>query len=122
MRLVILSLAFISLIAVACEEPLEKFENQAPYPFATQSVLINDTTAKVTWTPAIDPDKDSVVYDVYFMGQAVFANLRTTTYTFTNLQRGRAYSGSIVARDAFFQETSAAFNFVTVPQDTTGGN
>lgn len=119
MRNLFFAFVFIASVLVSCEEPLEKFENEPPFPFVVNTTLLNDTTARIDWIRTGDPEGDSVVYDIYFMGVQVFANLRSDNYTFSKLTRGTAYNGQVVARDAFFQERAVGFNFVTAAQDTS---
>ncbi|TXC75582.1 hypothetical protein [Luteibaculum oceani] len=121
------SLLFTALIAIltfsACEEPLEEFKNGAPSPFAVQPVILNDSTAKIMWSKSIDPDGDSVIYDVYLSGAIQGASLRTTEFRFPqNLNSQITYTGTVIAKDPFLAETQVAFSFKTSGNDTTSSN
>src|SRR5690606_16885304 len=63
------------------------------------------TTIDLSWSPALDPQGDSVWYDVILYesdstsGQQIAENITDTTFSAQNLRANTAYFWQVIARD-----------------------
>jgi uncharacterized protein (TIGR02145 family) len=88
----------------------------------SKPVIINPSAVKkaavielpLSWSPALDTDKDDVKYDVYFTNNEEFTDadkiakdLSNCSYTVASIMYGVNYKIKIVAKDAFGGSTSS---------------
>lgn len=76
----------------------EEIENRAPGEF-TVSINQGGDSKIVTWTEAVDPDGDSVVYDVYFENTKLENDLTTRRAVISERTIGRGGEVKVVAKD-----------------------
>ena len=100
---------------------LEEFENgtdPAPPKDVTQLELVSigDDGFTISWTHSTSPDIASYLYHLDPDPTLVDIGL-VTTYTFTNLEPGRTYTGAIHARDTSGNTTnSTEFSVSVIPK------
>ncbi|MBS7334115.1 MAG: hypothetical protein KIG88_11020 [Weeksellaceae bacterium] len=88
-------------------------ENQAPSHFITTVDQVTDSKAVIIWEAAIDPENDSVTYDIYLEGVKIATEIEQLSFTFENLEELKNYTGFIIARDTNGNETRSEFHFIT---------
>jgi len=93
--------------------PPRTANNNPPDQFTISVLASSWDTATISWTKAIDPDKDSVFYKVYLNDTLKADNYRGLSYTFRNLKEITAYRVKVVAVDAKQNETPSTANFDT---------
>ena len=87
--------------------------NNPPGQFTVSLTGISWDTATISWTRAIDPDNDSVLYKIYLNDTLRVQSLNQLSHTFKYLNELTSYSVKVVAVDAKSKETSSLLNFTT---------
>lgn len=92
--------------------PVNTSQNLPPGPF---SVIVNTegTNAVLRWTPATDPDRESVTYSVFLDEEEVQSGLSDTTAILERLEYETEFSGKVIASDNRGGSSEAGFNFTT---------
>ena len=96
--------------------------NLPPRPFQVSVTFSGKTNATISWPDVVDPEDDSIAYDVYLDNELKTLDLKEHTFSFAQLTMEKLYSGEVVAKDAKGNQTSAAFSFQTTPVRTFTGN
>ncbi|SDH97112.1 fibronectin type III domain-containing protein [Winogradskyella thalassocola] len=94
----------------------DDINNNPPGIFSANALGTGIDSGNVEWTEAIDPDDDSVTYNVYLEGELIAAGGTTFTYTFSGLEPETIYEGYVEARDGRGGTSIAEFSFVTEPE------
>jgi len=121
---------------------IDKLETMNRYPSIPINLLPangavgQNPTVTLRWTPSVDPDGDSVRYDVYLWQQdktqqIVSTNQSQTSKTVYNLENGKTYRWFVLAKDGrggtsasevwSFTVGSAAFVTITAQSDPAAG-
>jgi hypothetical protein len=87
--------------------------NRAPSAFDVQIVNSEKTAAYIHWTKAIDPEGDSVTYDIFLNDQPIKTKLKGTYYALSGLGPNMEYSGAVVASDPFGNKQRAVYTLHT---------
>ncbi|MEL6590088.1 MAG: hypothetical protein AAFQ68_08415, partial [Bacteroidota bacterium] len=86
------------LILNACKKDPAVEPNRQPGSFAvTATASLN--SVEISWTEATDPDDDPVLYTLIFEAETLLTNSSLLTYTATDLDFDREYSGKVIASD-----------------------
>ena len=88
-------------------------DNHPPGQFTVSLVTAEWDTAKITWTKAIDPDNDTVVYNIYLNDTLKVQNFTGLGYTFRNLTELTTYRVRVVALDTKLKESASGLDFTT---------
>ena len=113
MKLIFFTLLCLSLFFLSCSKdevsesatPTQE-QNSAPGSFAvtvtSRVVALNAYEYVVTWTAAVDPEGDTVVYDVEIANKKIAVNITglTTTISQDKLADGVVQSVKVTARDS----------------------
>jgi YD repeat-containing protein len=92
-------------------QPEPEPENQAPSSF-TVDLENSKNTARLTWTEAVDPDGDSVIYKI-MLGDSLVSEQGNREMEFSNLLFEQEYQGKIIADDGNNNTVETPFNFTT---------
>ena len=95
------------------EEEEEEIINLAPNNFDIEIIDISSEGATINWNEAIDPENDTVTYDIYLNQELVIENISDLTYEFIDLEELTDYSGKIIAEDTENNQTEVTFSFQT---------
>ncbi len=87
--------------------------NSSPLPFEILDIEVSNVSASIFWEDAIDPENDTVLYNVVLEGNTVIEGLSNTFHTIENLQPNQLYEGLIVAVDSEGNATEINFTFTT---------
>jgi hypothetical protein len=88
--------------------------NLPPGSFSVQVDSISDKRAVLFWPGAVDPEGDSVWYDIYLNDKLIAASLTSNLpFAFTGLSELTGYRGKVVAKDRKDKKTEAPFSFTT---------
>ncbi len=104
------------LVFVACGKNDDETipQNLAPKDFEAEAVAANvGLEITVTWSAAIDPEEDIVVYDVTINDEIVSENQSVRTYSFNADTFNEMVSGKIVAKDTEGNTTESAFSITS---------
>ena len=91
----------------------EEIVNLPPNEFDIEIINISSEGATINWNKAVDPESDTVTYDVYLNQALVLENISELTYEFIDLEELTEYSGKIIAKDINSNQTEATFSFQT---------
>ena len=100
-------------IAEEEEEEEEEIINLAPNNFGIEIIDISSEGATINWNEAIDPENDTVTYDIYLNQELVIENISELTHEFNDLEELTDYSGKIIAKDTENNQTEVTFSFQT---------
>ncbi|WP_147374085.1 fibronectin type III domain-containing protein [Flagellimonas lutimaris] len=95
------------------EKGEEEIVNLAPNNFDLEILNISDAGAIINWTEAEDPEGDTVTYSIYLNQSLIVENITERTYQFIELEELTNYSGKIIAKDVYNNETESNFSFQT---------
>ncbi|SFA41255.1 Outer membrane protein assembly factor BamB, contains PQQ-like beta-propeller repeat [Pedobacter suwonensis] len=87
--------------------------NLTPFDFEVSVTYRGETSAELTWEPAVDPDGDAVSYSVELNGRLVAQNIIKTSFTISDLLAGETYQGKVIATDP--KGAKSATNFTVFP-------
>jgi hypothetical protein len=93
--------------------PNPTVENNPPGAFTVLLEAYNWDTAKIVWTEAIDPDRDSVLYKVYINDTLKAESVETREYTFKDLRELTSYDVKVIALDNKAKQSSSTVSFQT---------
>lgn len=85
----------------------DEVENKAPGMFTITTEVDEGSNTVVSWTEAVDPDGDAVVYDVYFKGTIQSNDLKTRQTTISSSTVGSGGVVKVVAKDSKGATSSA---------------
>jgi len=94
-------------------EIVEEVVNLPPNDFDIDIINISHETATINWDEAIDPESDTVTYDIYLNQALVAENITQLTYDLIELEELTDYSGEIIAKDNENNQTEVTFSFQT---------
>jgi photosystem II stability/assembly factor-like uncharacterized protein len=116
MRNYIFGLLLLLLFTVSCAEDNSPDDilNFPPNAFVASVSSIGLTSATVSWTPAIDPEGQSIYYNIYLNDDLFMANLNSLTFDITGLLSNHLYNGQIIAYDNLGLSATALFTFNTL--------
>jgi len=116
MRNYIIGFILLSILFVSCgeDDSPDDILNFPPNAFTATVSNIGLTSATVSWTPAIDPEGQTVYYNIYLNDILFVANLNTLTFDTTGLLSNHEYNGRVVAFDNLGLNTTAIFTFNTL--------
>jgi hypothetical protein len=92
---------------ISCQE---QESNLSPGPFTVVVNNISKTSAEIRWSASIDPEGQSVTYELFLNDQSIASNLTSLNYTALALSETE-YNGRIVASDLSGNKTTVNFNF-----------
>ncbi|OJY85719.1 MAG: hypothetical protein BGP14_17375 [Sphingobacteriales bacterium 44-15] len=69
--------------------------------------------AVISWSNAVDPEGDSVKYDIWLNERLVISDVSGLTYNLSGLVELTAYSGKVIARDGENKQLIKSFSFTT---------
>jgi hypothetical protein len=107
----LLSIALL-LSVLACSKE-DDAENLPPSNFTIAASEESASTAKLTWTPSVDPEGGLINYTIYLADEVIVTTYKQTEYVFEGLKHTTSYSGKIVAVDSKGSKVSADFTFQT---------
>ncbi|KIC89080.1 hypothetical protein HY58_18810 [Flavihumibacter sp. ZG627] len=93
--------------------PVPNIPNNPPGQFIISLESISWDTAKLNWTKSIDPDNDSVSYNIYLNDTLKVERYKELSYTFKNLREINSYRVKVVAVDSKSKENTQVINFTT---------
>lgn len=93
--------------------PPPTVNNKPPGQFTITVVSDSWDTATISWTRAIDPDNDSVSYNIYLNGTLKAQNIKELSYVFRNLKELTLYDVKVIAVDSKQNETFSIIDFMT---------
>ncbi|MFD0750609.1 fibronectin type III domain-containing protein [Mucilaginibacter calamicampi] len=88
--------------------------NKPPGEFTATVLNVSDSSATVSWSKSIDPNKDSVSYAIYLDGKLLIAETKSLSYTLNKLKDLTTYNGEIRAIDTKGNEYIRPFSFTTL--------
>ena len=88
-------------------------EDAAPSVFEIVSISPDNVSAYVNWTKSIDPEGDTVSYNLYLNNTLVETEYYSENYKFKNLVAATSYEAKIIAVDDSGNETSLNFEITT---------
>lgn len=86
--------------------------NLPPKEFKVTIDSIFSNKAVISWTKSVDPEGDTIKYDVWLNNKVIFSELAELRCVLPDLTELTSYSGKIVAKDKK-NETTAEFSFVS---------
>jgi hypothetical protein len=87
--------------------------NDPPNHFIISLGGISSDTATISWTPAIDPDNDSIKYKILLNDTILNANYNGLTYVLKNLKELMTYNVKIIAFDSKQNQTAETLTITT---------
>lgn len=96
------------------EEPKTPTDNLAPGAFNMTVNEITNTSARLIWDKASDPNKDTVFYEISINDSVIAYNLKSNIYILEDLSPNTNYSISVTAMDAFRNSTTVSKEFQTM--------
>jgi hypothetical protein len=96
--------------------------NLPPADFVVSAEFVTKNSAQLIWTPATDPDGDSIYYEVRLQGTSVASKLLGVRYNLLNLNSAVEYTAEVVAVDPTGNETLASVTFKTPGKKIFTGN
>ena len=96
---------------IAQPEPIPEPENQAPNSFSID-LENSKNTAQLSWSEAIDPDGDAIVYRI-MLGDSLVSEQSNTDIEFSDLLFEQEYQGKVIADDGNQNLVETPFNFTT---------
>jgi hypothetical protein len=87
--------------------------NLPPSDFVVSAESITKNFAQLIWTQSIDPDGDSINYEVRLQGISLANNLPGDRYELLNLNSDTDYTAEVIAVDTKGNETLASTTFRT---------
>jgi hypothetical protein len=97
---------------IEIEEPKPEL-NLAPNDFDISIDNISHSNATITWNQAVDPENDSVTYNIYLNQTLIIEGISELTYQLIDLTELTNYTGKIIAKDTNNNETTTTFSFQT---------
>jgi hypothetical protein len=94
-------------------EEEEEIVNLPPNNFEIEIINISHDSATINWSEAIDPENDTITYDVYLNDVLTIENVSELAYDFNDLEELTSYSGKIIAKDTDDNQREVAFSFQT---------
>ena len=94
-------------------------KNQPPGEFGITELTIKSDAVSLKWNASADPEKSSVVYDLFLFNNLKIKGIKGCSATLDSLMPGVAYSGTVVARDSAGKTRPTGFSFRTL---TTAGS
>jgi hypothetical protein len=91
----------------------EEIVNLPPNNFDVEILNISHDCATINWSEAIDPDNDTVTYDVYLNQVLIIENISELSHEFIDLEELTSYSGKIIAKDTNNNQTEVVFSLQT---------
>ncbi|MGI9548335.1 MAG: Kelch repeat-containing protein [Flavobacteriaceae bacterium] len=92
------------------EEPEQ--QNRAPGTFSV-TTLASENSATISWSKAVDPDGDTVVYTVTLENETLVSGGNGLEINKTGLSPETSYSGKVIASDPQGLSSEKTFNFTT---------
>lgn len=89
-------------------------ENLPPSDFELINVTPSNVSLDISWTEAIDPEDENVVYDLYLNNQLIVSNHEQEYFLFTNLSAANIYNIKIEAKDEAGNVTNLVFDEETL--------
>lgn len=100
------------ILFTACSPDQEENSDQSPASFEVNVSGVTDRSATITWTPAIDPEGQTVNYEVTLIEPGLNHTANNRSYTFTGLNPESLYTGEVIATDGA-NRTTVNFQFTT---------
>lgn len=86
--------------------------NYPPSSFVIKIDSLKDKSVILSWSKSIDPEKDSIKYDVY-LGSELVKSTSNNGLKLVGLSPETIYSGKIIAKDSKNNKTEINYNFTT---------
>lgn len=91
------------------------WSNLPPEDFEVSVNDITDSSAVLDWNPGSnDPDGNQVSYKVILEGEVIVESTFDKTFVLENLTELTSYSGFVIAKDEYGDETSSEYSFTTI--------
>lgn len=91
--------------------------NQAPRAFSIYEIGIKNNSVVFSWDKSVDPENDSVKYDIYLNNQLKISGITGLSCEITGLNAETNYSGEIIAKDLAGNSQKELFTFRTLKSD-----
>jgi len=103
------------------DSPTALPENKNPGTFSVTPSNISQTETTLSWSAAVDPDGDTVKYDVLDGTTTIASNLEVLTFQLENLLDNTLYEGKVIASDGKGGTSESTYSFTT-EENTQSGN
>lgn len=88
-------------------------ENLATGDFTVKVDSVFDNRVVISWTKSIDPENDTVRYDIWLNNKLIVADLTGLSSSLTELAELTSYNGKVIARDTKNNKIERTFSFTT---------
>lgn len=88
--------------------------NKPPEPFTININTIKSNSCKITWNLPIDPDADTLMFDLVLNDIIIGENHTDNSYTLNGLSPEKTYFLDVIAKDNYGNEITESTNFRTL--------